>query len=308
VPEVRPFARPDRDGLATLVNRHVAAVLPGGAIPVATLLSQLERDSAEPIVDPWVIDRRAIVGLEADRVVAAAYLKRFGHDERVSDDYRDAGAIEWLVFDPRSRTTADAVLAKAFATLRSWSSRIWYADGNLPCLGVYGVPDHWPHVQDLLAEAGFSDADGQVEVVFAGQLGAVAPPGPAPVDGVELRRVVGPLGVSFEAMLNDERIGVFEVEDFHGTGNAALARWADEANHWVAEPHRGSGIGSWLFRSGCEWLRLGGKDRLLTYAIESRGGSYDQTEIRVRQCERYYGRFGLHPITRSRRGWQRPPD
>jgi hypothetical protein len=36
--------------------------------------------------------------------------------------------------------------------------------------GVYGVPDAWPHIQSLLAEAGFDEADGQVEVVFAGAL------------------------------------------------------------------------------------------------------------------------------------------
>ena len=30
---------------------------------MATLLSQLERDTSEPIVDPWVIDRRTLVAV-----------------------------------------------------------------------------------------------------------------------------------------------------------------------------------------------------------------------------------------------------
>lgn len=304
--EIRPFARHDRDGLTTLVNRHVAAVLPGGAIPVATLLSQLERDTSEPIVDPWVVDRRTLVAIESDRLVAAAYLKRFGGDERVGNGFRDAGCIEWLLFDPGRRPAADALLAGAFEVLRDWGSRIWYADGNLPCLGVYGIPDNWPHVQSLFRAAGFSVA-GQVEVIFVGSLDAVAGPGPSPLSGVELTRVVGPLGVSFEALLEGRRIGAFEVEDFHGTANAALARWADEANHWVLPEYRGQGVGSWLLRHGCRWLRLGGKDRILAYAIESRGPGYDQSEVKATECEHYYARFGFERLTRTHRGWEREP-
>ena len=308
MPEIRPFARADREGLSALVNRHVASVLPGASIPVSTLLSHLERDTAEPIVDPWVIDRHTIVGIDADRVVAAAHLKRFGCDERVSEDYKDTGEIAWLVFDPNCRPTAQALMAAAFETLTRWESRIWYADGNLPCLGVYGVSDSWPHVQELLQDLGFSDVEGQVELIFAGELEAVEQPGPPPVEGLELRRRVGSLGVSFDAVLAGETVGVFEVEDTHGTSNAQLSRWADEANHWVAAEHRGLGIGSWLFRHGCDWLRVGGKGRFLAYAIESRGSQHDQSDVRgAEECERYYARFGLRRMTRTRRGWMRNP-
>jgi GNAT superfamily N-acetyltransferase len=255
-----------------------------------------------------VIDRHTLVAVENDRLVGAAYLKRFGGDDRVSDGYRDAGSIEWLVFDPGRRPAAQALLGEALATLKRWASRRWYADGNLPCLGLYGISDNWPHVQSLFSEAGFSWAGGQVEVIFVGTLDTVAPAGPVPVDGVELTRVVGPLGVSFEAVLRGERIGVFEVEDFYGTGNAALARWADEANHWVLPEFRGQGVGSWLLRHGCQWLRLGGKDRILTYAIESRGPGHDQSAVRAKECGEYYARFGFELLTRTRRGWGRDPE
>jgi GNAT superfamily N-acetyltransferase len=162
-------------------------------------------------------------------------------------------------------------------------------------------------VRALLVDAGFDDADGQIEVVYAGDLGAVAPPGPAPLDGLALARVVGPLGTAFEAQLADQRVGVFEVEDSYGTANAQLARWADEANHWVTAQHRGHGIGSWLFRHGCAWLRLGGKNRLLAYAVERRARGAEPMEATAEACDRYYARFGLSRITRTRRGWQRPP-
>jgi GNAT superfamily N-acetyltransferase len=307
MPEVRPFARHDRDGLTSLANRHITAVLPGGAVPVATLLSQMERDVAEYIVDPWVIDRHTIVGLEADRVVAAAHLKRYGDDDRVGVGVRNAAEVAWIIGDPAHLDAGTSVLEAAMARMREWGARIWHADGALPCLGVYGIPDAWPHVEQLLVDAGFDDDGGQIEVVYAGDISSIPEPGPAPQDGVALRRVVGPLGTSFEAWIGRERVGVFEVEDSHGISNAQIARWADEANHWVRPEHRGRGIGTWLVRHGCAWLRLGGKDRLLAYAIERRARGAEPMEATIERCTPYYARLGLHPITRTRRGWHRDP-
>lgn len=307
--EVRPFARHDRDGLTSLVNRHIAAVLPGGAVPVAALLSQLEHDAQEPIVDPWVIDRRAIVGIANHRVVAAAYLKRYASDDRPSDSYRDAGEIHWLVFDPQAGNAGRQVLEAAMTQLRDWRSRAWYADGTLPCLGVYGVPDAWPHVQRLLAEAGFDDCDGQIEVLFSGDLAQAAPPGTPPKADLQLRRCVGTGGTAFEAYRAGTIVGAFEVEADYGVTNSLLAGWADVANHWVAAEHRGDGIGTWLFRHGCAWLRTAGKQRLLAYAIErpSRHAAGEEPPS-IERTRRYLKRQGLGPLTRTRRGWSRPPD
>jgi hypothetical protein len=132
VTEVRLFARHDRDGLVSLANRHIAAVLPGGAVPVATLLSQMERNTAEPIVDPWVVDRCTIVGLEADRVVAAAHLVRYGTSARVSDSLRDAGAVDWIICDPGRVAAGAAVLEAATATLCRWDPRRLAARASAP--------------------------------------------------------------------------------------------------------------------------------------------------------------------------------
>ena len=307
MPEVRPFVRHDRDGLTSLANRHIAAVLPGGAIPVATLLSQMERDVAESIIDPWVVDRHTIVGIDSDRVVAAAHLKRYGTDERVSSSFHDSGVIDWLICDPDSRTVGALVLRAAMTHLSAWGVRIWYGDGTLPCLGVYGVPDAWPHVQQLFADAGFSDDEGQIEIVFAGDLSQVDAPAKPPLNGLALRRVVGLLGTAFQAELDGTIIGVFEVEDAYGTANAQLARWADECNHHVERDHRHQGIGTWLFAHGCDWLRLGGKDRILTYAIERRSVGAEPMEGTAEGWAAYYARFGLRPIGRTRRGWKRIP-
>jgi hypothetical protein len=41
---VRPFERRDRDQLTSLVNLHVAAVIPGVVLSVNAVLSQLEHE------------------------------------------------------------------------------------------------------------------------------------------------------------------------------------------------------------------------------------------------------------------------
>ena len=49
---VRPFRRADREQLTALVNDHIQAVVPGVSVSVNTVMSQLERDPGEFIVDP----------------------------------------------------------------------------------------------------------------------------------------------------------------------------------------------------------------------------------------------------------------
>ena len=91
--EIRAFQRRDRDQLTELVNAHIAAVVPGWAVSVSTLLSQLEREPAQYVVDPWVVERTALVGLRRDRVVAGAYLKGYASGPPVTPDYDGAGEI-----------------------------------------------------------------------------------------------------------------------------------------------------------------------------------------------------------------------
>ena len=298
--EVRPFERRDREQLARLVNAHVAAATPGGSIPVATLLSDLERPLAEEIVGPWVTELATLVAVEHERLVAAAHLRRFTGEPAASEHYRDAGEIRWLLCWPDHLPAGRAVRDRALAQLSGWGVRIEYADGSLPAPGVYGVPDCWPHVRSLYAEAGFDATAGQRELILAGRLDRIDPPADAPLDGLTLRREVGPtMGVAFNAVLEDDVVGSFEVDaDLTRAGsNLAFSGWADECNHWVREDLRGRGIGSWLLASGAAWLRLGGRTRLMTYVIEDADAA---------AWMRYYGRFELQAVNRTTRGWRRP--
>ena len=101
--EVRPFRRNDREQLTALVNAHAAAVIPGISVSVNTVLSQLEREPREFIVDPWVCERATLVAEQSGRVVAAAHLLRYASDDRVGASYRDAGEIRWCLFWPEAR-------------------------------------------------------------------------------------------------------------------------------------------------------------------------------------------------------------
>src|SRR4051812_44522711 len=163
--EVRPFHRRDREQLAALVNAHIEAVLPGVAVSVNAVLSQLEREPGETIVDPWAVDRATFVAIVRDAVAAAAHLVRYGTDERVSASYRDAAEIRWLVFAPGQGAAADALVERSVAVMREWSVGRMYADGSLPAPGIYGVPDVWPHVGAALERGGFLPGD-RVEAVL----------------------------------------------------------------------------------------------------------------------------------------------
>jgi len=296
--EIRPFARGDREQLTRLASAHLAAAIPGGSIPASTMLSQLEHPLGEYVIGPWVTDLATLVAVERGRIVAAAHLRRYVDDERASPSYRNTGEIVWLLCWPEHLDAGRAVRDAALAHLTGWRLSAWYGDGSLPVPGAYGVSDAWPHIQRLYEEAGFDRRDGQIEVMYAGSLDGIAAPSDPPMRALVLRRQLGPLGTAFNAVLDGDIVGSYEVDDdlTRGGTNLAFAGWADECNHWVQEDLRGQGIGTWLVAHAAAWLRLGGTTRLLAYAIE------DDT---IDRCTSYYARYGLRPINRTIRGWRR---
>jgi GNAT superfamily N-acetyltransferase len=297
--EVRPFQRGDREQVTALVNAHIQAVVPGVSVSVNTVMSQLEREPGEFIVDPWVAERATLVAVERDRIVAAAHLHRYGSDERVGEAYRGAGEIRWLVCWPDAPfwpdTGAGDVLAAAcIRQLERWRVNRHYADGALPAIGVYGVPDAWPHIQAIYERAGFA-AD-RVEVVLVAAVDDLPRPERAPLDGLRLRRELGINGTRFAAVLDEEVIGFVEVESDHTSGGtrSRLAGWADVGNLHVVEAHRRKGVATWLVGCAADWLRLGGVERLISYATPEQEPSLT-----------FHAAVGFSELTRTRRGWIR---
>jgi GNAT superfamily N-acetyltransferase len=297
--EVRPFRRGDRDQLTALVNAHVQAVVPGVSVSVNTVLSQLERDPGEFIVDPWVAERATLVADQRGRVVAAAHLLRYGQSEQVGESLREAGEISWLLYWPEatywpdSAEAADALVSACLAQLRRWGVARWYADGALPAPGVYGVPAQWPHVRVLYERAGFVH-EGHTEVVLLAHVDELPRPSQAPITGLEVRRAVGVNGTRLSGYLGEEVVGYIEVETNLGDGGrlAQLGGWADVGNLHVSEACRRRGVATWLVGQAAEWLRLARVDRLLGYA-------WAEQEDRLALL----GRLGFCELTRTARGW-----
>lgn len=294
-PEIRPFRRPDRDQLTALVNAHVAAVVPGVAVSVNTLLSQLEREPDEALVDPWVVERRTLVAIERDAVVAGAHLLRYGDSGEVGESYRGAGEIRWIVGRPDSPAALDTLIAESCEALDAWDVTRRYADGGLPAPFVYGIPENWPHVRSALERAGFVH-EGHVELVLCVPLADLPAPAEPPVADVRLARSVGLAGTRLSAFLGNQEIGMIEVEGYTSVGrNPGTIAWADIGNLTVHEDHRRRGIATWLVAAAGEWLRLGGFERLVDYV-------WPEQE----EAQAFLASVGFRHLTRTERGWQFP--
>ena len=292
--EVRPFQRGDREQVTALVNAHIQAVVPGMSVSVNAVMSQLEREPGEYVVDAWVVERATLVAVARDRIVAAAHLHRYARDDRVSESYHGAGEIRWLLCWPTDLDAGEALTAASIAQLERWDvSRLW-ADGSLPAIGVYGVPDSWPHVAAIYERAGFVDS--RTEVVLVAAVEDLPPPERVPLAGLSLRRELGINGTRFSAVLDEDVIGFVEVESDHTSGGtlSRLAGWADIGNLNVQEAQRRRGVATWLVAQAAEWLRLGGVARLLSYATPDAAASLA-----------FHEAVGFRELTRTRRGWTR---
>jgi len=299
---IRPFRRSDRDQLTDLVNMHVEAVLPGVTVSPNAVLSQLEREPGEPVVDPWVTHRHTLVAVVREAVVGAAHLLRYADEERVGAGYRGLGEIRWLLVGPGQnpeqaaelRAVADALTAAARAHLGG--CRRIAADFGLPAPAVYGVSDRWPHLASALSRAGFRPGD-RVEAVLAAAIDDLPRGGPAPVPGLELGVALGGHGTRFSAVHDGTVIGFYEADTdlTQGGTRSRLAGWADGWELWTAPEHRRRGVATWLLGHAADRMRFAGVRRVLDYAIlapEPPDGTYP-----------FLRRVGFHELTLTTRGW-----
>jgi GNAT superfamily N-acetyltransferase len=304
--EIRPFRRSDRDQLTDLVNAHIEAVLPGVSVSPNIVLSQLEREPDEVVVDPWVATRHTLVAILREQLVAAVHLRTFADEERVAPDYRAAGEFGWLLFRPgrhpdeaaETAAAADALAAAGVATLRRAGVVRIHGDGALPAPAAYGVPDVWPHVGAALERAGFR-AGSRVEVILVADVADLPRPGDPPVPGLELRTALGGRGTRLTAVLDGNVVGIHEVQtDLTAGGTRSrLAGWADVWELHVDAAHRRRGIGTWLVGHAADRLRLARAERVLAYAVPDE----DEGELPFLEA------MGFRELTRTRRGWYREP-
>jgi hypothetical protein len=255
------------DQLAALLSAHAAAALPGAAVSPATVAACMERDPGDFVLDPWVAERETLVAIVRDRVVAAGQLRLFADEPRVGDDYRGAAELQWFCFWPSDREAAGALLDRAIERAREASR--FYLAGDLPAVLVYGIPDAWPHVEELARERGFADAGGRTEVLLVARLDAL--PGP---EGLGARRGVSWSG---DALL------------IAGETRIEVAAEGRLGQLWGPFGDGEPGVARQLWLEAFEWLRLAGCDRVVAALEEG------ETEIAEA--------LGLRPVTRLRRGW-----
>ena len=299
--EVRPFRRADRIQLAALVNAHAAAVVPGASVSVSALLSHLERDPGEFVVDSWVRERVTLVAGQRGRLVAAAHLLRYGDEPEVGASYRGAGELRWFVcwppapYWPDSEEAGDTLLAACLGQFERWAVAGLHGDGTLPVPGVYGVPEQWPHVRAAYQRAGFAPG-GRVELVYLADVGELAIERPE-LPGAELRRSLGINGTRLAAVRDEETFGFVEVDT--SLEDAArlprLSDWADVGNLWVSHGEGFEEVAGWLLGHAVDWLRLAGVRRLLDYATPDE-----------RKRIAFLEAAGFRLLTRTERGWERP--
>ena len=296
---VVPFEEHHLEQATWLVNAHLASAVAGWAIPAPYLAARLRRDPGEYVVDPWVAERRTLVALLRERVVAAAHIHRFGESDRVDPQYRGAGEVAWLLAWPDAAEAGSAVLGAALEQFEDWSVTRRYADNSLYVPSLGGVPDVWPHVAAILRAGGFEPTADRSESVYGGTFDDVPRGMAPPVAGLSARRRVSNHATRFEALLDGETIGHFDVAtDCSDAGRLpSLRGWADAWDFEVVERLRSRGIGSWLVSHGVEWLTLAGCSRIVlpvAAAGEDAGAG------------RFYERLGWRKLVTLERGWVVP--
>jgi GNAT superfamily N-acetyltransferase len=291
-----PFTHDRLEQLTYLVNVHTSAVVPGWAVPEAVIAARLERDPGERVVNPWVVERRTLVAIERDRVVAATHLLRYGADERVGPAYKGQSEIAWLLAWPNACEAGADLLETAIRQLKAWQAPRFDAFGTGLDMGDSGIPDAWPHIAELARNAGFVPDPERTEYLHAGWI--PEDPAPvAPVAGLSFRRTAVDDCTRFTALLDDKEIGIFDVNTIEGLERPAMRGWASPWNLWIEPEHRNKGIGSWLVRSACPWLRLAGADRM---AVETAADDH------ANGSGRFYERLGWPQIAVFERAWSRP--
>lgn len=289
---IQPFD-PDHylPDLQSLINRHLEAVIPGWALPAQAILKHLTRNHHEPLIDPWVIERKTICAVENGQFLGAAHLLRYRAGEDIGEWYRNAGDVTWFFVDPDEAEAGAALLKAAHEQMVAWGVHaVGYFDNGLPISLIGGLPDCWPHIAQLLADAGFVPVHPRKEAIYGGWLRDIPLPGDAPIPGLTVRRIIQGGDAAFAGFVENQKIGWCAITaDLSAGGDIpALRGWSELREMYVAEAWRSCGVGAWLVQHAVEWLRLSGCDRIALNVA---------SDDEARGAGRFYKRFGWRTIT-----------
>ena len=287
--QIAPLDRSHLSQVMKLVNSHLITVIPGWSLTPDYFWERLKSNPSEEITDPWVVERKSIVGIVRDRVCAAAHLLRYGDDTR----WKGVGEIDWILFWPGEREVGEAVLTECRRQMNAWQVLDERILGPLPVHACVGIPDVWPHIAGLIEEFGYSSNEDIDSTVYGGTLNGISSPGEPPIRGVTIHRDLGGFGTRFVARLDGRNVGQCEcISDLTEGGLLhALTGWAELSEIETSESMRNQGVGSWVVRHAVEWLRLAKCDRVVLFVAR---------ENEEAGAGRFYKRFGWMPMVRQK--------
>lgn len=279
--------------LQRLLNRHVAAVVPGWGVTREFITENLGRRTPGPGTE------EAICALEGRRFVAALGLRHHGDGPEVVGFNRGLGVINWLLVDPAYGTIGTELIAEARRRLQRLGSTRASANWDVGLPLPYGVADTWTHLIASLEGAGFAAAIRPywVEEVWGGPMPARLAAPSAPVEMVQIRRRLGDEGTEFLALADGVEVGHCDcVPGLSRSGRLPLLDgWGQIADLFVEEAWRGRGVGTTLMNHATSWMRLAGCARVV---LSVPSGS-DSPE-----AHRFYPRFGWSRWATQFKVWQ----
>ena len=292
--QIAPLDRSHLPQVLALVNSHLSTAIPGWSLTADYFWERLKSEPQEYITDPWVVERKSVVGIVRDRVCAAAHLLRYGDDTR----YKGVGDIDWILFWPGAREAGAVVLTECRRQMNAWQVVDEQISGPLPVPVCVGIPDVWPHISGLVEQFGYSANEEVDESVYGGTLNGISAPGEPSVSDVTIHRDAGAFGTRFVARLDGRDIAHCEcISDLTEGGQLpALVGWAELDELETSETMRNQGVGSWVVRHAVKWLRLAKCDRIVLSVArdDEKAGA-----------GRFYKRFGWMPLVRQKKHWQR---
>ncbi|MFN8530569.1 MAG: GNAT family N-acetyltransferase [Anaerolineae bacterium] len=296
--EIHLFSLEYLPELQRLINQHISTVFPGWGVSATAIERHLQRNSHQPIIDPWVTERKTWAAFEQGRLVAAAHLLRYGTDDPVGEHYRGVCDIAWLLADSEHTTQAAALLHAGIEHAKTWGSTQLIAwDSHLPTPMIFGIPDVWSHLIQVFAQEGFEPMPSRREALYGGWIRDLPPPGTPPIHGLTLKRSVGRIwGTRFTAWLDGEEIAFCECSTDLSEGGEvpSLRGWGLLGELYTHDAYRSRGVGRWLIESMAAWMRMAGCDRIVLSCAE---------EDEQAGAGRFYQRLGWEIFTRLQDGW-----
>jgi GNAT superfamily N-acetyltransferase len=260
--EIRAFQPQYLPQMTQVINWHINILIPAWGLPSEIISSHIEKNPEQPVIDPWVSERKTLCAFSGETLVAAAHLLRYGDAEPVSESYRNKGDIAWFVFYPEFKAEAGDLLNACHAQMKQWhvkSLGLWDSGLYIPC--SVGISENWPHLGKLFYEAGYRPNPERQEAVFGGGFESIlALARQEPKWTLERQEREGLKRYSAQ---NHGEIAYCLFDMNLAVNKPALAGWAELCEIWVDAAWRRQGVGTFLLREMSAYLVQEGYRRIV---------------------------------------------